>query len=514
MRSLVTILPYILAGIYLLPAAGLILYPLERSVTCGSFHSFFGRIEWVLSFLRDIALTLLIVLLVACDLKFWPFLLFIPLSVWAYLRRRRRIGKFLNFVNGRPAMDPRDFFGIYYAAISGLPGRFPEGARTLSLPINYFKGNEDITIWPVFPGLVSSAIISRLVLRMGRCLDAESRIAMADKFQAVWGARVLELLQAKVDISGAEGLGGVNGRVIFVCNHKSFVDFAVSAVAFYLAGRLREKPFRPRYMAARDHFYDNKFLYSVIKIGRAMEAVGTIFVDRKGKKEKPVRAVDSAARAIAESGVDIVMYPQGTRARAGTDRYGRRLDAGYYTTVRRERISDATSHLKKGAAYLARDAAAALAPRGEPVSIVPVGIIGTGIAAPKGSIRVQLGVGMKVVFGKAYAVSQTDSVEGLHQRIDGMLKDACQIHSELKKRLVFDIKRVMSEDQIERFFEAMKAWRSDEDLIFSIIDCIYALPQGLWGVKIKRLYQLLSEADTPRGDLLAFKSAVFGEMKR
>lgn len=539
--------------IYLIPALSLLLYPLKKPIEFGRVHSFFGCIEWFLSFFRDGILAAVLLgytiymLVMAWGTLFtsaaqgdgWAHIqpivypVFAALSVWSFINRRRRIRKFLGFVAGGFLMEPGEFFRLYFASISGLPGHFPEKPRgKLKLPLDYSCGDRKISIWPIIPGIAYTGIIARLVIRASKWKNFGCGEDMGYLLTTIWAAKVLQLAGARLDVEGADHLKNVSGRSIFVCNHKSFLDFAVVPLAIGLVNVERKEPFRARYMAARDHFYDNQFLYRVVGMGRAMEKMGTIFVDRKSKKKRAVGAVDDAVKAMTSGGVDVVMYPQGTRAYGNVDAGGKRIDAGYYTTGSADHLVKERGHIKKGAAYLAVDAAAILAGSGNPLNVIPVGVKGTGVVAPRGRLRVQRGMSLKIIFGSPLTLSPADMeglarsspgssgylelrksmVEGVFAKIDEMLKNILGIHQELRKRLVFDTGRVMNKEGVGRFFEALEAWRSDQDLIFSVLDCIYSSPARMWASFLRQLCQMLAETDTPREAILAFKKIVVREM--
>lgn len=529
--------------LYSIPVAALILFPLGNGIQFNKFHSFFGRIEWAFSFFRDGLITPILLVYVIyssvlfvtqkrVDLFILIYLAFIGLTVWSYFNRRMRIRQFLNFVSVNAPLEPGVFFDLYFASVSGLQGCLPKTAMAIKLPVGYKSGREKVVIWPVIFGLFYTGIVARLVIKASRWKGKEFCSQVADRIATVWSAKAIQLSGSGLQITGLKHLEGIAGRTIFVCNHKSFLDFAIAPLVVGLANLNRTEPFRLRYIAARDHFYENQFLYRVVGLGKALEDVGAVFVDRKSRKEQAVNAVGAVIKAIVEDGADIVMYPQGTRAYGNVDVVGKRMDAGYYTTGSEKRLVEERGHLKKGVAHMAVDAAAQLSKAGILLNIVPMGLIGPGIVAPRGKLRIQKGVCLKVVIGDPVTLTSTDmgwSISGgevsdqclsscesivgkVYVVVDEMLKDVLNVHGELRKRLMLDIRKIMSEGEIEKFIQAINAWRFDEDLIFSIVDCIYALPAGMWATNLRRLYQLLVETDTPRGDIVAFKKNVVGEM--
>lgn len=537
----------ILAAIYLAPILSIIFYPLKRYIEFGWEHYLFGHLEWALSFFRDIALAgLMVVFLIhrlvlflgykeSFPLWYLALLVFIGISVWNFFHRRRRVRALIDRVVNDPIPEPKEFYRLYYASISLLPGHLPISLRTkLKLPLNYAKGKGRLSYWPILPGVMNTASAARLVLRARKWKGADYCSKFADKISAIWGARLVSLTRANFDVKGIENLAAVNGRAIFVSNHKSYIDFVLLPIILGLVNQNRDATFRPKYMAARDHFYDNPFLYWVLGIGRALDALGTVFVDRRSKKERSTKAVDHAVQAIVEEGVDIMIYPQGTRAFGNTDANGQRLDGGYYTTGSIEQLSHDRGHLRKGAAYLAVDSARLLAPQNILLNIVPIGLIGTGLVVPRGEVRLQKSVSIKAVIGRPIVLSvdeigeinrySVDSevygavrkrlVDSVHIRIDEVFKKLLNINGELTKRLLVDIRRVMSEDEINKFLESIEAWRTDEDLIFSVIDCIYSLPAKQWASNLRRFHQLLGDTSMSRENILAFKKNVVSEITR
>lgn len=526
-------LQILLTAPYLIPMISLFFYPLRKRVSFGSVHYFLGRVEWLISFFRDTILAAVLlsaaVLSLIGLLRGWiayfpPVIIFGPacfgLSIWCHYLRKLRIGEFIDLATTGAVKNPDQFFNLYFASFSGIPGHLPAGPFAApSLPVNYSSGRRVRSLLPILCGIIYTGILARLIVRASKLRGRKCSIKLGEELSFVWGMKAIELASANFNVGGIENLEGISGRSIFVANHKSFLDFAVLPLAIGFANKRLKSIFRPRYMAARDHFYDNKFLYSVVGMGRAMEAMGTVFVDRRSKKEAATKAIDTAAEAIVKEGIDIVIFPQGTRALIRTAESGERMPAGYYTTVTLEEASSPRGHLKKGAAYLAFDASQALAPHSIPLNIIPVGIMGTEIAAPRGKIRIETGANISVTFGKPLTLrtsevssSRREAVLALHAKIDEMLKGVLNINTELKTRLLMDIRKMMDEDEMHKFIELIDAWRSDKDILFSVIDCIYSLPPRMRGSFIRRLSVLIEDTATPLDAILAFKKTVVREM--
>jgi 1-acyl-sn-glycerol-3-phosphate acyltransferase len=130
---------------------------------------------------------------------------------------------------------------------------------------------------------------------------------------------------------------------IFMCNHVSNLDPPIVLPA----------------IPTRSSVLLKKSLMSIPILGTAMKLGGFIPVERGSRRDAAKASVEAAARAIAE-GVNIVVFPEGTRALDG------RLSA-----------------FKKGPFFLAMQTGA---------SIVPVAISGTEKMMSKGSTLVTPGV--------------------------------------------------------------------------------------------------------------------------
>lgn len=454
------------------------------------------------------------------------------LSVWDLLMRRKKKLLFLDYISGTGPISLRDFFRIYLAFISNLPVKRPGLVRPLSAPINFSGDPGKKSILPVIKGIADTIFFTRLVMLAAKYRDKAICRRIADILATIWGARLIERSRATFNIQGLDNLNNVSGRSLFVANHKSFSDFFVVPMSIGFANMKRKQAFAPRYMAARDHFRDNFFLYRILGIGRTLEKIGTVFVDRKARREKPTDAVNTAVRAIVDENVDIVMFPQGTRAHGSLDALGRRLNLGYYTTGSKEKLLLPLGHMKKGAAYLALEAAKELTARGEWFNIIPLGLIGTGVLCPRGKIMMQKGVDIKVVVGRPLTIQmrekdgelihiiggmefegqKKEAVKKILAYIDNELKNISKIHPELLRQALLEFRKIFDPLEVEKFLEAISAWRSDENLIYSVIDCIFSTPASKWEHLLRRFYQLLVDADTPREELLNFKATVIEEM--
>lgn len=451
---------------------------------------------------------------------------FIFISVCNFLYRRSRTRNFLDYISRSFVLEPGEFFKLYYASISLLPGELPYlSDKKLATTLDYTKGQSKLSFLVLLPGLLNTATITRLVLKAKAWKGQTFCENIGEKVAATWGARIVQLSCSKFSLQDMQNVNDVIGRNIFIANHKSYVDFALLPLAISLLNERRTIHFKPRYMAAKDHFKDNFFLYSVLGIGKALEAYGTVFVDRKSSKEPAAKSVDTAVSAIIDDHVDIVMFPQGTRAKGNVDINGGRLDAGYYTTHNKKKAHRTLSHLKKGIIYIALKSVQDLQGN-EYLNIIPLGISGTGIVAPRSKFLIQKKVDLKIRVGYPlrlinsevdglirgcnasgeFLAGRMEMVEEVFFKVDEMLRGVLNLHGELKRRLMIDLRGILNGDELHRFLDAIDAWKADEYLIFSVIDCIYSLPQYHWSSRLRQLYHLLVETETHREKIIDFKN--------
>jgi 1-acyl-sn-glycerol-3-phosphate acyltransferase len=306
-----------------------------------------------------------------------------------------------------------------------------------------------------------------------------------------------------------------------VFNHKSHLDFVFNFFALSSTHLPTGRRIRPRYMAAKDHFVDNRIVYAGLGVGKLIEANDMVFVDRKGKGKD---AVLDACRKLGDKDIEIAMYPQGTRAVGNFGPDGERMDAGFYTTGTAKSLKEPLGHLKKGCAFLAIDTEMALADRGTPVHLVFIGIDGTANLVPKGSFKVQTEQTVKFTVGDIFTLNPAD-VEGLQKpagpqaqnpaqekylalvdRIqqainDGLVK-ALSLNEKLKTRFIREAREdgFIPKEQI--LVVAHKLQQTPD--AFVVLDRIYALP---WEEQIVFLKDLGKDL-IAGADLMALKTIV------
>ena len=105
-------------------------------------------------------------------------------------------------------------------------------------------------------------------------------------------------LMAKLRLSGVENVPKT-GAFVLAPNHYSEIDPLVIGVAMWKIGRM------PRYMAKAS-------LFTVPVVGKLLHASGQIPVERAGSRGSDPLA---AAKQIADQGLAVVIYPEGTLTR-------------------------------------------------------------------------------------------------------------------------------------------------------------------------------------------------------
>jgi 1-acyl-sn-glycerol-3-phosphate acyltransferase len=140
--------------------------------------------------------------------------------------------------------------------------------------------------------------------------------------------------------TGREKLTALKGPVILVANHASHLDTPVILSA--LPRNLRK---RTAVAAAADYFYRNRVVASVVSL-----IFNTVPIERKGGGGMAKNGSD--LDKLLDQGWNLLLYPEGTRSRAGTP-----------------------SRVRRGAAVLAA---------AHNLAIVPIRVTGTAAAMPPG----------------------------------------------------------------------------------------------------------------------------------
>ncbi len=537
----------ILAIIYLVPIARMLGVPFKSGWRpFMKLNRLFGIWENLIRWPRDILITLLLLTGIVLHLQefaitqrsqniIWPIIAasLIASSIILTLIKRRDKKLLIEFARGHPTIHPKEFFD-HLLCQSGIIGHIlPDTPLKTIDPSNLdFRRRNNgrrVGILARINGVWSTIQLARLALFTATKCKDEYTQEVASSLSLIWATRIAELTRAAISVEGKETLPEPGTPQLFLFTHSSFLDFAYATLA--LASRPNAFPkskfvnHLPHFLMAKDHFKKNLFLNRVLGLGRAADALGMIFVDRKMvDKEIRVERADAIAKTAAQKlirdGMEIAIFPQGSRSAPYTGANGERLDSAYYTVGDRERTSADGKHLKKGAAYIAYESALMLShtKSEQRLELIPIAITGSGIACPKGSGKILQNVHIRLIVGDMVPISalscrdgvrehKTHCVERIHGGIDSSLKKAAKTHAELERRLFEDLIHTLGPLEIDELAIAMKSWRGEDYLSYSIIDAIYACPhkkrRGLQG---ELIHEILNFAT--REDLLKLKGRI------
>jgi 1-acyl-sn-glycerol-3-phosphate acyltransferase len=144
--------------------------------------------------------------------------------------------------------------------------------------------------------------------------------------------------------TGKEKLAALKGPVILVANHASHMDTPVILSA--LPRKLRK---RTAVAAAADYFYRNKLTASLVSL-----IFNTVPIERRKGASDSVPKNTSHLDTLLDDGWNLLLFPEGTRARGGTP-----------------------GRVRRGAAVLAA---------AHNLAIIPIRVTGTADAMPPGRI--------------------------------------------------------------------------------------------------------------------------------
>jgi 1-acyl-sn-glycerol-3-phosphate acyltransferase len=196
------------------------------------------------------------------------------------------------------------------------------------------------SIWALLFGTVSTAYYASRVL-VAMATGSKKLWTLGHAVPTAWSKSILWASGVKVEAEGLEVLEGNQPRVL-VANHESWFDvFALCAV-----------------IPSAFRFVGKQELEKVPLLGPAWVGSGHLAIDR-GDRNSAVDTLREATTRMHESGLTIVMFPEGTRS-----------------------PDQELQRFKKGSFVLALQAQC---------PIVPVGIEGSGRIMPKGSFRIRSG---------------------------------------------------------------------------------------------------------------------------
>lgn len=501
-------LPYLMlvtVGLYGIPICRCLL-----RVSVGERHwtglrglnNLLGRCEWAVHLVRDslglsawvALLGYLLVTPTTWHGDFAPAPLFAPyaalgiaVSLWARWDHRRLRIQLLLWRVRHDTMHPQDFFTAYFSGFGPLPVALSATVRSLAdgNVIDFRSGvRPRWRLWAAVHTICSTAFCAFLVLLVARQRPLASRVQeLIDAVIALWGARVCQLARMRLEIDGLEAWRTFDGAAIFCGNHGSALDFVIGAAVVGCVRPRGRAAFHLRYLAAKDHFIDNWWIYRVLRIGRAMQTAGMIFVHRFGTAAERQRAIEEAVTEVVRSGVDLAIYPQGTRAPARIAATGRCVEPGYFCVGGKARRARIGEHLKKGAARLAVAAVDQLAQVQPPraVALLPMAILGAGVVLPKGRLRIHVGGTVHVRCGAPIVVPSSDAaiaerVDLWHDRLDRALQSLLHVRERLNADCLRDVLPCLTAEELAVLRTRMADPEKLPQLWYVLLDNLYQLP--------------------------------------
>jgi 1-acyl-sn-glycerol-3-phosphate acyltransferase len=449
----------------------------------------------------------------------------------AIKRRDRR--ELVEFARQYPLTHPKEFFDHLLCQSGIIRHALPDAPRKIVDPSNMDFRKESRQKVMCFStkirGIWSTMQLARMAISTSEGSEQEYAQEVASGLAIIWATRMAQLTRAAVSVEGKDLLPGPGTPQLFLFTHASFLDFAYAAIA------LASRPGAlapgstinnlPHFLMARNHFKSNPLLYRVLGIGKAAEALGMIFVDRKHVNapaaiERAGEVAKIASDKLISDNMEIAIFPQGSRAAPYVGAAGQRFDSAYYTVGNKDRVAGDAKHLKKGAAYIAYEAALRLnkMKSDSKLEIVPVAITGAGIACPKGSRRILPNVHIRLIVGETIPISRSSCrggaekdkplcIERIHGNIDASLKSAARTHAELERRLFEDVLHTLDSLEIEELAIAMKPWRGEDCLVHAMLDAIYACQPKRWrALQGELIHSILNFAT--RDELLELKGRI------
>ncbi len=481
-----------------------------------------GKIEYVLSPWRDT--------LLAAFMFFYGFyylfagvtwirsimIIFIFLaliSFFNYYHRYKLRLMLCHWVLRFDAIEPNTFFDLYYQSLGSFRSQLPLEIPTVNYSyIDYRQGKESrLTIIPLIQGIFDTATLAKLAILAMKKLPEDEGINAFDSFARIWGARFIAKAHLRLKTMSSQEILPLDGKVLLVFNHKSYLDFALN---FFALGNLRNngRHLRPRFIAAKDHFIDNPLVYSWIGLGKCIEKAGMIFINRQ--KGKGWLAMQEAANKLIHSDVEVAVYPQGTRAWGLLDEQGQRMDAGYYTTFHPKHPEDIRSHIKNGTAQLILDTALQLRKENKaPLHVLFIGLDGTATIGPKGSFKIQTESDIIFHIGTCWKVELPQEIElknpegktptceahqnylakmqAIHEKLDREMEKSIRRHQTLMNRILKDPRIPQDKESIDRLENFLQKADAIENILpFVILDKLYALPPPAWKKHLQHFSQL------------------------
>lgn len=486
-----------------------------------------GRAELYLGWLRDYFFILYSLWILGHRIEGWMTLgffwvwplevVFLALAAASRWWRWHGLAVLQEFARLNPCVHPSEFFDHGCRRLGFFPHRLPQKARSLIDPdhLDFRTGKKPRrSFWLLLCGVYDTFLFATLAYKAFVWKGERAIRSAGSGLSVVWASRIAQIAKMKVTVKRPDSLETVrHGRLLFALNHTSFFDFCLAPLAYREENKDgSSKDFIPSIMVAKDHFKDNFFLYRVVGFGRMLEAWGMVFVDRKSKEAlKALQTVRATVNKLLSNRMSFAVYPQATRAWGQKDRCGERWDAAYFCVGRKGRLQKEDGHFKKGIGHIAVELAEGLKKHrlGGEVFVVPVAIAGPGTACPKGSLRVQTETEVSIQLGEPLRVEPQTAVEKLCRGIDSALQKLLEVRARLERRFFTDLRALLDTQGIEEVSVAFREWREQGNLIYAMIDCIYALPQKQWRPLLVEFSSLLRRHIT-RDDLTAFRNKLAG----
>lgn len=448
-------------------------------------------------------------------------LVLVGLEVYNAFLRRAVFVRLLEWLHTHPHLHPVDFFNAVYQCYGPLLPQFDssQSARTLYPDNADFRDDlkSRYSFWIVLRLIRDTIFLSYLSLTALRAVGPRYAAKSFDLNALIWGKRFIQHLRIDFKAQNIEALKNLKGKNLLLFNHKSQLDFVL---AFFALGRYpfaNDRSLSIRFITAKDHFLDNFFIYEFFGVGKTIEAVGMIFLDRKSLKNSAVGLYE-AAKAFTQRPIDLAIYPQGTRAFANQDRAGKRRDAGYYTTFSKKNIDDDLAHIRRGPAYLIADSLCELQKQSnpEPLNLIPIAIDGTATSAARSSMKFLLNNSVSFRVGKIISLKANEIailekptqqkpqnqnqeayvklVKSLTPQIDQMLRTTLDLDQQLTAHYLSDLRGHFSYDlqKIDRLENEISRLKPDLKTVFyQTLDRIYALKVDLWNTYLAQVAHLL-----------------------
>ena len=452
----------------------------------------------------------------------WPLfgsLFFLLVTSYSVQMEIKSSLKGAEFLRSNPSLHPQYFFDALFKLLGPLPYQLPSPSSlpSVSPEAVSFKRHKRArqSYWTLLPIIWDTARIAHICLRCFKFIGPEYTREIFDLMGSMWGKRVLQWIRAELTVTGAEKLKNLEGKILLILNHKSQLDFILTFFALSQARLASGRGLHLRFIVAKDHFVDNVFVYEWIGVGKAIEAADMVFVERK-KSEKGIADLSKAAEAAVSKEIDIVIFPQGTRALGDTDRSGKRRDAGYYTTVPPKDVDSDLGHLRKGTAYLAIDTLMEMnktrAQGGDSkLNLVFIAVQGTASALARHSLKLQTESEIAYKIGEPLVVDSSltegvvkgderylELVQSLHTEIDMRLTQTLKINESLQHRFLVDLQGHFrfSPDRMKAMETSMAHLAENSSVVFQILDRIYTLPADRWNTHLSELAQLLLDGSS------------------